>query len=81
METLDEYLIGCLPDSPERLHQQIQADENLARIARDLTRWREVRPWLRLSQADEEAIAHNYRTVERQRSVIFRAGILTEQWI
>ncbi len=66
---LDEYLAAAGCDS-EKLTRQVSGTKVLAGIARKLNKWKEVRPWLDLDEADEDAITHDYQTTERRRSAL-----------
>ncbi len=66
---LDEYLAVAGCDS-EKLTRQISGTKLLAGIARKLNKWKEVRPWLDLDEADEDAITRDYQTTERRRSAL-----------
>ena len=46
---------------------RIISNEDLARIARKLTRWTTVTPYLGLSEAQHEAIKNDYRLTQEQR--------------
>ncbi len=67
--SLDEYLAAAGCDS-EKLTRQVSGTKVLAGIARKLNKWKEVRPWLDLDEADEDAITHDYQTTERRRSAL-----------
>ncbi len=56
--SLDEYLAAAGCDS-EKLTRQVSGTKVLAGIARKLNKWKEVRPWLDLDEADEDAITHD----------------------
>ena len=53
-----------------RLYRTI-SNEDLGRIARELTRWTTVTPYLGLSEAQHEAIKNDYRLTEEQRLASF----------
>ena len=46
---------------------RIISNEDLARIARKLTRWTTVTPYLGLSEVQHEAIKNDYRLTQEQR--------------
>lgn len=49
------------------LRRRIDSDADLAVIARELTEWTVLRPFLRIDSADEEAIKTDYKSLNEQR--------------
>ena len=73
--SFEELLCGVLPEQKRYLLDcQVKNDRHLAEIARKVTDWNLVLPYLiaRESVETEEAILGNYQTVERRRLVTSR---------
>ena len=64
-----EDLLRTVPEEKQCLLDCKVDDYQLAEIAKNLTDWQEVVPYLGLKEAEERAIKDNNNTTERRRSV------------
>ena len=65
-----ESLEECLRAVPEERLEQVCLDDHLLELSRELSRWREVSPFLGLSVTEEEEFEG--RAVGRQRIDVLR---------
>ena len=65
--SLEELLI--VSEEEQHLLNCNVKDDHLTEIAKNLTHWEEVAPYLNLTEAEEAAIERNYNKEERKRLV------------
>ena len=64
----EDYLSRVPAENRHKLHDKIESDADLAKIAQNYTDWEETCPYLGLTPTDEEDILNN-RTVGIQRYI------------
>ena len=68
--SLDDMLV----DTPSKLlDQKIESDIHLADISKSLVGWEKARPYLGLTEAEEEAIRRNNPLDDEQQRLVLRA--------
>ena len=69
LSPFEEFLLGAVPEEKRHLLDHKVEDYQLAEIAKNLTYWQEVVPYLGLKEAEETAIKEDNDTAERRRIV------------
>ena len=72
--SLDDMLAG-IPS--QLLDQNITSDIHLADISKSLVEWKKARPYLGLTEAEEDAIWKNNPTQDEQKCVLKRVTSLS----
>ena len=70
LPSFDE-LLSAVPQEKQHLLNGKVEDYQLAEIAKNITHWQEIAPYLGLTEAEETAIKENNDTAEKRRLVSF----------
>ena len=76
-----EELLCAVPQEKQHLLDGKVEDYQLAKIAKNITHWQEVAPYLGLTEAEETAIEENNNTAERRRFVSFVCSYHRLGWL